>query len=148
MACGTNLGHGHARGAHDSEFCTLWRHIIPYSSPQPFLMSPLGLPHQPFAPLFSTRQLIVVNPHLHTMLHGADTCPIRGRAVKERVVAQYDVTGGLHGRAISTSTSDEHTAMGNPLGGRGGKWRLINGASCHEPPTRARRRKWPLLGYR
>jgi hypothetical protein len=66
MACGTNLGHGHARGAHDSEFCTLWRHIIPYSSPQPFLMSPLGLPHQPSAPVFSTRQLIVATPHLHT----------------------------------------------------------------------------------
>ena len=114
MACGTNLGHGHAREGHDSEFCTLWWHIIPSSSPKLFLVSPLGLSRQPVSPVCTTRQLIVVNHHLHTMLHGADTCPIRGRAVKERVVAQYDVTGGLHGRAISTSTSSDATSKKMP----------------------------------
>eukprot|EP00966_Prymnesium_polylepis_P077446 1794357-Prymnesium_polylepis.1 len=91
MARGTNQGHGHARGGHDSGFCTLWRHSIPSSSPQPFLVSPLYVPHLPFSPVCSTRQLVVVNPHkpshARTTLHEADAHPIRGHAVKEIVVA-------------------------------------------------------------
>ena len=53
-------------------------------------------------------------PPPRTTLHGADACPIGGHAVKERVVFQSDVTGGLHGRAVGTNTSSDATSKEKP----------------------------------